>query len=120
MIKIGRAVPPVAAVGRRIANDITARNEPDLPAGEAGAQRFQILRHGDVDGDGAIGVKDAVLLCRAIADGGAGANDMLSMDVDADGRLTVADLAYICRAIMDNSVVFPRDAQNAAYSKDVK
>ena len=50
----------------------------------------------------------------------AGANDMLSMDVDADGRLTVADLAYICRAIMDNSVVFPRDAQNAAYSKDVK
>ena len=47
---------------------------------------------GDVDGDGAIGVKDAVLLCRAIADGGAGANDMLSMDVDADGRLTVADL----------------------------
>ena len=56
---------------------------------------------GDVDGDGAIG-------------------DMLSMDVDADGRLTVADLAYICRAIMDNSVVFPRDAQNAAYSKDVK
>ena len=69
---------------------------------------------GDVDGDGAIGV------CRAIADGGAGANDMLSMDVDADGRLTVADLAYICRAIMDNSVVFPRDAQNAAYSKDVK
>ena len=41
---------------------------------------------GDVDGDGAIGVKDAVLLCRAIADGGAGANDMLSMDVDADGR----------------------------------
>ena len=71
---------------------------------------------GDVDGDGAI----AVLLCRAIADGGAGANDMLSMDVDADGRLTVADLAYICRAIMDNSVVFPRDAQNAAYSKDVK
>lgn len=75
---------------------------------------------GDVDGDGAIGVKDAVLLCRAIADGGAGANDMLSMDVDADGRLTVADLAYICRAIMDNSVVFPRDAQNAAYSKDVK
>ena len=41
---------------------------------------------GDVDGDGAIGVKDAVLLCRAIADG----------------------------------VVFPRDAQNAAYSKDVK
>lgn len=75
---------------------------------------------GDVDGSGAIGVKDAVLLCRAIADGGAGANDMLSMDVDADGRLTVADLAYICRAIMDNSVVFPRDAQNAAYSKDVK
>ena len=75
---------------------------------------------GDVDGDGAIGVKDAVLLCRAIADGGAGANDMLSMDVDADGRLTVADLAYICRAIMDSSVVFPRDAQNAAYSKDVK
>lgn len=75
---------------------------------------------GDVDGNGAIGVKDAVLLCRAIADGGAGANDMLSMDVDADGRLTVADLAYICRAIMDNSVVFPRDAQNAAYSKDVK
>lgn len=75
---------------------------------------------GDVDGDGVIGVKDAVLLCRAIADGGAGANDMLSMDVDADGRLTVADLAYICRAIMDNSVVFPRDAQNAAYSKDVK
>ena len=74
---------------------------------------------GDVDGDGAIGVKDAVLLCRAIADGGAGANDML-MDVDADGRLTVADLAYICRAIMDNSVVFPRDAQNAEYSKDVK
>ena len=74
---------------------------------------------GDVDGDGAIGVKDAVLLCRAIADG-AGANDMLSMDVDADGRLTVADLAYICRAIMDNSVVFPRDAQNAAYSKDAK
>ena len=71
-------------------------------------------------GDGAIGVKDAVLLCRAIADGGAGANDMLSMDVDADGRLTVADLAYICRAIMDNSVVFPRDAQNAEYSKDVK
>lgn len=57
---------------------------------------------------------------RAIADGGAGANDMLSMDVDADGRLTVADLAYICRAIMDSSVVFPRDAQNAAYSKDVK
>ena len=75
---------------------------------------------GDVDGDGAIGVKDAVLLCRAIADGGAGANDMLSIDVDADGRLTVADLAYICRAIMDNSMVFPRDAQNAAYSKDVK
>lgn len=75
---------------------------------------------GDVDGDGAIGVKDAVLLCRAIADGGAGANDMLSMDVDADGRLTVADLAYICRAIMDGSVAFPRDAQNAAYSKDVK
>ena len=75
---------------------------------------------GDVDGDGAIGVKDAVLLCRAIADGGAGANDMLSMDVDADGRLTVADLAYICRAIIDNSVVFPRDAQNAEYSKDVK
>lgn len=75
---------------------------------------------GDVDGDGAIGVKDAVLLCRAIADGGAGANDMLCMDVDADGRLTVADLAYICRAIMDNSVVFPRDAQNAAYSKDFK
>ena len=75
---------------------------------------------GAVDGDGAIGVKDAVLLCRAIADGGAGANDMLSMDVDADGRLTVADLAYICRAIMDNSVVFPRDAQNAEYSKDVK
>ena len=72
------------------------------------------------DGVGSIGVKDAVLLCRAIADGGAGANDMLSMDVDADGRLTVADLAYICRAIMDNSVVFPRDAQNAAYSKDVK
>lgn len=59
---------------------------------------------GDVDGNGAIGVKDAVLLCRAIA----------------DGRLTVADLAYICRAIMDSSVVFPRDAQNAAYSKDVK
>ena len=55
-----------------------------------------------------------------VADGGAGANDMLSMDVDADGRLTVADLAYICRAIMDNSVVFPRDAQNAEYSKDVK
>lgn len=75
---------------------------------------------GDVDGDGAIGVKDAVLLCRAIADGGAGASDMLSMDVDADGRLTVADLAYICRAIMDGSVAFPRDAQNAAYSKDVK
>ena len=48
---------------------------------------------GDVDGDGAIVVKDAVLLCRAIADGGAGANAMLSMVDDADGRLTMADIA---------------------------
>lgn len=53
---------------------------------------------GDVDGDGAIGVKDAVLLCRAIADGGAGANDMLSMDVDADGRLTAWQILPISAA----------------------
>ena len=75
---------------------------------------------GDTDGNGIVGVADAVIICRFIAANDAGANDMLVMDVDADGRLTVADLAYICRAITDNSVVFPRDAQNAAYSKDVK
>ena len=74
---------------------------------------------GDADGSDTISVSDAVLLCKTIAAGKASAADMLSLDVDADGRLTVTDLVYICRHIMDNSVVFPRDAENSAYSKDV-
>lgn len=75
---------------------------------------------GDADGNGTVGVADAVILCRFIAANDAGAADMLVMDVDADGRLSVADVCHICRAIMDGSAVFPRDAADAIYSRDVE
>ncbi len=68
----------------------------------------------------ALGIKDAILLCKTIVSNKATAAQMLAMDVDADGRLSVADLAYVCRAILDDSVVFPRDVEEAAYSKDIK
>lgn len=81
---------------------------------------FAFALSGDVDQNGALGIKDAIMLCKAIAAQRASAADMLVMDVDADGRLTVSDLAYVCRAIMDDSVIFPRDADANAYSADVK
>lgn len=75
----------------------------------------------NTDEDGtALGIKDAILLCKAIAANKATAVQMLTMDVDADGRLSVTDLAYVCRSILDSGVVFPRDAEEAAYSKDIK
>lgn len=72
------------------------------------------------EGNTTLGIKDAILLCKAIAANRATAEQMLTMDVDADGRLSVTDLAYVCRSILDDSVVFPRDAEEAAYSKNIK
>lgn len=74
----------------------------------------------NADEETALGIKDAILLCKAIAANKATAEQMFLMDVDADGRLSVTDLAYVCRAILDSSIVFPRDAEEAAYSKDIK
>ena len=52
MIQLLHTAGAERAVGRGSAHDVTARHERYAPAWKAGSQARDVLRHGDVDGDG--------------------------------------------------------------------
>lgn len=74
----------------------------ELSGGKAENYRFRIricanegaYRLGDIDKDGRVSIRDAVLLCVNIANGDADA------DINGDGRLNIADAAALCGIIL--------------------
>ena len=77
-------------------------------------------KYGDVNGDGRIGLADAISVCKLIASAKTPAQLILA-DVDGDDEVTVRDVIYICRYAIGQITAddFPAEIEESKWGEFV-
>jgi hypothetical protein len=63
--------------------------------GEVGSFEVIEIQRGDVNGDGSMGVEDAIYLINYLFKGGSVPNPFLASDANCDGSVTTSDVVYL-------------------------
>ena len=71
------------------------------------------MKYGDVNNDGKVSVKDAMMVCQIyLGNIEATSTQKAAADVSGDGKVSVKDVMLICQYYLGNLKVFPVEEAN--------